>query len=217
MSKNSLKITILVDNPKSWLVTYALQIQDKLSMSHDVSFCNMADNVEQGDILFLLGCTSIIKPEILKRNRYNFVVHESDLPKGRGWSPVSWQVVEGKNKIPIMLIEAAEAVDSGDIYLRDYFSLDGTELLGEIKEKQGKKTVELVLDFMKTWPDITPVSQKGSPQYYRRRTMEDNRLEIDKSISENFKYLRVADNEKFPAWFEIKGQKYILKIEKADF
>ena len=34
-------------------------------------------------------------------NKNNIVVHASDLPKGRGFSPMSWQILEGKNKIKL--------------------------------------------------------------------------------------------------------------------
>ena len=36
---------------------------------------------------------------LLNRNRYNFVVHESDLPKGRGFAPVSWTILEDGKEI----------------------------------------------------------------------------------------------------------------------
>jgi len=50
-------------------------------------------------IVFILGYHKIIKKEYLKNNKYNIVVHESDLPKGKGWVPLFWQILEGKNEI----------------------------------------------------------------------------------------------------------------------
>ncbi|WP_169704463.1 hypothetical protein [Candidatus Kuenenia stuttgartiensis] len=50
------------------------------------------------------------------------------------------------------IIEAEEKLDSGRIYLKDYIELDGTELLPEIKKKQGDKTIDLVLTFLNQWP-----------------------------------------------------------------
>ena len=54
--------------------------------------------------------------EILKKFRNNLVVHASDLPNGKGWSPLTWQILDGKKKIHVSLIEADEKVDSGKIY-----------------------------------------------------------------------------------------------------
>jgi len=211
-----LKISILVDNHNSWIAPYAKDICIQLSEQHDINLYFKASTVPTGDILFLVGCTTIISNIILKRNKLNLVIHESNLPKGRGWSPVSWQVIEGKNKIPIVLFEAQEEVDSGPIYMKEYIELDGTELLPEIKQKQGKKTVELIHKFLEKWPNVKGTPQIGKSSFYPKRTLEDDFLNIEKSIIDNFNHLRVVDNEKFPAWFKFKGQKYILKIYKMN-
>jgi len=212
--KKRLKISILVDNSDSWIVPYARKIKQELAEKYDAELFFKARDIPEGDVLFLLGCISIIPGEILKRNKNNIVIHESDLPKGRGWSPIAWQVMENKNRIPIVLFEAAEEADSGPIYLKDYIQLDGTELLAEIKQKQGEKTAELIYSFLEKWPDIQARPQQGEPSFYRRRTRKDDALDIEKSLIENFNHLRIVDNEKYPAWFEYKGQKYILKIFK---
>lgn len=210
--KDRLTISILVDDPGSWIIPFARDLMERLAKSHRARLYFAASEVGNGDMLFLLGCTSIIPGKVLQKNTHNFVVHESDLPKGRGWSPVSWQILEGKHTIPIVLFEAAEEVDAGPIYLKEYFELDGTELLPEIKRKQGAKTVEMVVKLLEQWPNVTPFPQQGTPDYYPKRTREHDKLDVDKSLAENFDHLRIVDNEKYPAWFEYKGRKYIIKI-----
>lgn len=69
----------------------------------------------------------------LSHNAHNLVVHSSALPHGRGWSPITWQILEGKNEIPTTLIEAGETVDSGCIYARHQMQFKGNELLDEIR------------------------------------------------------------------------------------
>ena len=61
----------------------------------------------------------------------------------------------------------------------------------------------------------TPKPQKGKESFYPKRTAKDSRLDIDKTIKEQFNLLRIADNEEYPAFFEIDNHRYILKIEKA--
>ena len=213
----ALKISILVDNPDSWIVPFAQDIQRQLAEHHDVKLYFKPFEIPDGDILFLLGCTSIFSREILQRNKHNLVIHESDLPKGKGWSPVAWQVLEGKNSIPIVLFEATDELDAGQIYLRDYIELDGTELLPEIKQKQGQKTTELVYKFVEKWPNIRGETEAGEATYYRKRTEKDDELDPEKTVGENFNHLRIVDNEKYPAWFQYEGQKYIIKINKASY
>ncbi|GJQ50494.1 MAG: hypothetical protein K8F34_13345 [Candidatus Kuenenia stuttgartiensis] len=215
-SSNRFKVSILVDDPSSWIVPYVESLSVRIGEQNDVSLYFNAYDIVEGDFLFLLGCTSIIPKQVLNKNKHNLVVHESDLPEGRGWSPVSWQVLEGKNRIPIVLFEAEEKLDSGRIYLKDYIELDGTELLPEIKKKQGDKTIDLVLTFLNQWPDLQPSGQIGMPSYYEKRTTKHDELDISKSIIQNFNHLRIIDNEKHPAWFQLNGHKYILKIYKTD-
>jgi len=215
MGSEILEISILVDDPTSWIVPYARRTAEQLAQRHGCRLFFDADQIPCGDMLFLLGCTSILPAELLARNRHTFVVHESDLPKGRGWSPVSWQVLEGKNKIPIVLFEATDQLDAGPVYLKDYIELDGTELLAEIKHKQGLKTQQLVIKLVELWPDIKPVPQSGQPTYYRRRTRQDDRLDVNKTIAEQFDHLRIVHNEKYPAWFEYRGHEYVLQIHKV--
>ena len=209
-------VTILVDDPSSWMVPWASMLKDKLSPYHNVQMCLSKEKVGSGDFAFLLGCTKIIPKEILIRNKLNLVIHESALPSGRGWSPVAWQVFEGRNEIPVVLFDAREELDSGPIYLRDVIKLSGTELLSEIKHKQGLKTVEMVLRFLTLWPELKPVEQKGGPTFYKRRDHKDDMLDVNKTIAENFDHLRIVDNEKYPAWLELRGRKFKLKIYSCD-
>ena len=40
------------------------------------------------------------------------MIHESDLPHGKGWSPIQWQILEGSDSITITLLDAEDKVDS---------------------------------------------------------------------------------------------------------
>lgn len=210
-----LTIQILIDNPDSWIIPYAELLIVRLSNSeHKVSLKFKHDDISKGDILCLLSCEKKFKNLYL--NNHNIVVHESDLPKGKGWSPLTWQVLEGKNEIPITLFEAAENIDSGLIYLKRIVKLDGTELLNELRIKQGQATIDLIEEFIERYPNNVGKKQEGESTYYKRRELKDSELDINKSIIENFNILRVSDTERYPAYFLYKNCKYILKIVKLE-
>ena len=211
-SKQGYVITLFTDSSDSWIMPWLRRIHEITRPYHDVRICQKKEEIPNGDFTFLLGCTRIIKKEYLERNKHNLVIHESALPKGKGWSPLSWQILEGMNTIPVTLFEADESLDAGSIYLRDFIQLNGDELLPEIKEKQGIKTVELVLRFLSLWPDLEPIPQIGESSFYAKRHHLSDKLDITKTIAEQFNHLRIVDNEQFPAWFEIKRKKYKLKI-----
>jgi len=207
-----MKITILTDNPNSWMLPYVDLLKSRLDQDEVYHVYDSA-KVMDGDILFMLSCERIVNSKILSRNKNNIVVHPSKLPKGRGWSPLAWQILEGSNNIPFSLFEATEGVDEGPVYIIDYLKLKGTELNEEIKDLQGKKVVEMCVRYRKG--KYEPIFQKGEASYYPKRTLNHSELDIDKSLREQFNLLRVVDNEKYPAYFYINEVKYTIKVSKV--
>ncbi len=208
-----LKIQLLIDNINSWILPYAESYSKVLSKKGFISkILNNHLEVENGDILILLSCEK--KFTDLSKNKNNLVVHESDLPMGKGWSPLTHQVLEGKNKIPVTLFEADKSFDGGKIYFKKFIDLNGDELIDELREKQAQMTFYLIDKFLRERSDIIGVKQKGKETFYQRRNPSHSELDINKSILENFNLLRVVDNQRYPAFFIHKNQKYIIKIFK---
>lgn len=211
-----MKITILIGSKTGWFYPYALKLVQLLNKQHSVLLVTNEKKVKKGDLLFILSYPRILSNNILKLNAHNLVVHASKLPKGRGWSPLSWQILEGKDKIPVSLFEAQQAVDSGQIYLQSYISLKGHELIDEIRNKLAVKINKLIVKFVKKCPKIKGKPQIGEPSYYKRRTSFHSQLDINKSLKEQFNLFRIIDNKEYPAFFIYKDKKYILKITKID-
>jgi methionyl-tRNA formyltransferase len=184
--------------------------------SHRVSLVHEQKTIEKGDCLFLLSCENIVSKAVLDLNAHNIVIHASKLPKGRGFAPLTWQILEGKHKIWLSLFEAVEEVDSGPIYLQDYISFEGHELNEEMRTREGEKVVELALRFIDSYSEINGKGQNGESTWYPKRRPKDSELDINKSIRSQFNLLRVSDNERYPAFFYYKGHKYILKIYKDE-
>ena len=205
-------VYVVVDN-QSWIIPYAQELVEEVNALGDKAFfCASYDEVKNGDVAFFLGCLGIASKEVRAQSKINLVVHESDLPEGRGFSPLTWQIIEGKNEIPICLIEAVDTPDAGSIHIRDKIVFKGTELLDELRFQQGKKTVEMCLRFLKNQNEIVARKQIGSPTSFRLRTPTDSQLDINKSIKEQFDLLRTVDNSKYPAFFYIRGKKYKISI-----
>lgn len=99
---SEIKITIVVDNPDSWIMPYVDRLIAILrEQNHEVYFVQHHREIKSGDIAFFLSCGNIVPNETLSLNKNNIVVHESALPQGKGWSPLTWQILEGKNEIPM--------------------------------------------------------------------------------------------------------------------
>lgn len=174
--------------------------------------------IDSHDVLFILNYGKLVPRGILNKNSHNIVVHESDLPNGKGWAPLFWQVLEGKNEIVFTLFEASEEVDSGDIYLKKTLSLTGFELNGELREKQASLTHSMCEEFLNMYhTKLIPMKKNeltGEEEVYRRRWPKDSEVDINKSLSQQFNLLRTVSNTDYPAYFELDGHKYILYIEE---
>jgi spore coat polysaccharide biosynthesis predicted glycosyltransferase SpsG len=207
----------IITTKESWLLKYVIEFEEYLTdLGHSVKVITKADDLRQGDLLFVLSYWGLLRDEALAKHVHNLVVHESALPKGKGWSPLSWQILEEKNKIPVTLFEAVHKVDAGEVYLQGIISLEGHELIDEIRAHQAKATFELCHEFVERYPDIVTDKkpQSGEESFYRRRGPEDSRLDPNKSLLEQFNLLRVVDNESYPAFFERNDVCYRLKIER---
>lgn len=204
---------MVVDND-SWILPHAEElVRSARERGHEAALCRDHGAVGEGDVAFYLGCVKITPPDVLARNRRNLVVHESDLPRGRGFAPMTWQILEGATEIPFALIEAADDVDAGAVVLRDSVALNGTELAHEWRALQGQKSVEMCLAFLDADPEPAGEPQTGEPTIYPRRRPADSRIDPERTIAEQFDHLRVCDNERYPAYFEHRGRRFVLRIE----
>jgi methionyl-tRNA formyltransferase len=206
-----MQVQILIDNPNSWIIPYVEDwVETNKKSFNDFVVLSNPQDVGKGDVLIMLSCEK--KFEQLQLNKYNLVVHESDLPKGRGMSPLTWQILEGKNEIVVSLLEASSDIDAGLVYLKTKIKLKGTELIEELRELQVEATFTLLNEFLLNFPNNIGIEQLGSPSYYARRRRIDSKLDVNKSIIDQFNLLRVVDNERYPAWFEYMNETYEIKI-----
>ena len=208
-------LAVLIDNPNSWMWEHVNEFKKTLAFfTRRIFVYRSAKEFNKGDILFVLSCDRILKPKELEWHRHNIVIHASDLPKGKGWSPVSWQIEQGMNKIPITLFEANPEVDEGNWYLKDFIETQGHELIHEIRHLVFKTLHSMAHRFLSLYP-VKECTQEGEESFFPKRTEKNQELDVNKSIKEQFNTLRICDNERYPAHFTLNGHRYILKITKA--
>ena len=187
-------------------------------MGHDVIIAHSIKDSQPADFCFCLSFGQILPTSVRSQFKHTLVVHGSDLPQGRGWAPMAWQLLEGKNRIPVTLFEAADAVDAGPIYLQEWIALNGTELNHEWRRLQAEAINCLCVQWVGEYPEILNKArmQTGEPSFYPRRKPEHSHLDATKTIAEQFDLLRVVDNERYPAYFEIRGNRYSIRIEEGE-
>ena len=208
------RVTVVTD-ATSWFNTAVEgQVVDWLRRGHLVDWVHRAEAGADAQVCFYLSYSRIMPVEQLGRHWHNLVVHGSDLPHGRGWSPLTWQVLEGRSRLAVTLFEAVEELDAGPVYAQRWVELQGHELIDELRQLQAAKILELCDWAVRDLDDLGEHArpQHGEASFYRRRKPADSRLDPERTIAEQFELLRVVDNDRYPAFFELRDHRYRLHI-----
>jgi methionyl-tRNA formyltransferase len=211
------KISIICSDSTHPVNKYLLQWIDKHSHDHEIELIRKKSELTEGSILFLVSCGEILTESDRASYGVSLVLHASDLPRGRGWSPHIWELADGATSITLSLIEAQDKVDSGNIWKKIHIAVPATYLWDEINHLLFMTELELMDFALKSYGNIESQTQSTvGATYFRLRTREDSRLDVDKTIAAQFDLIRICDPIRFPAFFEYRGQKYTLKLEKLN-
>lgn len=183
---------------------------------HDITLARRKADLSGGDILFLISCAEIVCDKDREAYRTTLVLHASDLPRGRGWSPHIWEIIGGAEVITLSLLEVEDRIDSGRIWKKQAIPVPRHALWDEINALLFAAEIELIDFATGHFEDIAPAAQATDvePTYFRRRTPEDSRLDPDASLAAQFDQIRVCDPHRFPAFFDLRGQRYTLTLER---
>ena len=211
-----MKITILcsyaVHPVNSHLQSWIL----KNKHQHQIDLVRNKTELSDGSLLFLISCSEIVTKSDRRLYEKTLVIHGGDLPLGRGWSPHIWQILGGATEITITILEAEDKVDSGAIWKKIGVSIDKNTLWDEINHAIFENELKLMDFAVDNFNVIKPMSQSVviQPTYHPKRTPADSKIDPKKSIEEQFNLIRVCDPDRFPAYFELHGRKYIIRLEK---
>ncbi|XDZ63100.1 formyltransferase family protein [Alphaproteobacteria bacterium LSUCC0396] len=213
-----MKITVLCSDALHPVNAYLNAWVQEVNGSHNITIARSPAELTSGDFLFLLSCSEVIKAEHKESYCHTLVLHASDLPKGRGWSPHIWDIIQGREVITLSLLEAEDKVDSGRIWLKRKIPVDKTAIWFEVNHVLFEAEIKLINEALINYDKIKPYQQGFDiePTYYRKRTPDDSRVDPHSSISDQFDLIRMCDPDRYPAWFEMHGQRYKLVLEKLD-
>lgn len=183
---------------------------------HEFTLVHKKTDLKGGDVLFLISCAEII--DAPTRSKFNecLVLHCSDLPRGRGWSPHVWEIISGANQVTLCLLEAEDKVDSGRIWNKVTIEIPRNALWYEIDELIFLAEIKLLDITLSNFDQVKPIAQDpyAEPSYWPKRTPLDSEIDVHKSIASQFDQIRVCNPERYPAFFDFRGSSYKLYIEK---
>jgi methionyl-tRNA formyltransferase len=158
------KISIICSSQQHPIYPLLQQWLRKNKQAYAVELVASANELrESGDFLFLISCGELIPAKVRNRFTHTLVLHASDLPEGRGWSPHIWQLIASANYITLSLLEAEDAVDTGRIWAKKRIDIAPHELFDEINAKLFAAEIELMDSAIKHHGAIFPRPQT-SPQ-----------------------------------------------------
>ena len=134
----------------------------------------------------------------------------TDLPYGRGGSPLQNLIVRGHRETMISAIQCMKEIDAGPVYLKKPLSLEGSA--EEIFIRANQIIEEMIVEIMDTNPQPEP--QTGDVVRFTRRKPEDGNWGSAGSLDEVYDYIRMLDAEGYPPAFVRIGN-YKLEFSRA--
>ncbi len=160
---------------------------------------------------------SWIIPEKIYKNYKSILFHMTDLPFGRGGSPLQNLIVQKVYDTKITAIEVVKELDAGKVYHKKDFSIRQGSAQDIFKRVSDIIFFEMIPYILKKQP--VPKSQKGRIVKFKRRKAESS--EILKaslhSLNDLYDHIRMLDAEGYPrAFLKIKNFKITFSgIKKA--
>ena len=133
--------------------------------------------------------------------------HVSDLPKGRGGSPIQNQILNNVKETKITAFKINEQLDSGPICMKKNFSLEGNAKT--ILKNMEITSINMIKKLIKK-KTIKFTKQYGEPTFFKRRKAKQSEIITSKvkTINNMYNFLRMLDAPGYPnAFINLKNFK----------
>lgn len=126
--------------------------------------------------------------------------HMTDVPYGRGGSPLQNLIVRGHTETVLSALRMTDEVDAGPVYAKRPLSLAGTaeEVYARATELSLAMAADLVADPV---DPVDPVPQVGEPVRFDRRTPDQSELPGGLSLDGVVDHVRMLDADGYPRAF----------------
>jgi methionyl-tRNA formyltransferase len=171
-----------------------LELWGHINNKNDFSFNKISSF--KPDLIFIPHWSYIISEKIF--SNFNCVVfHMTDLPFGRGGTPLQNLIVKGFDKTKISALKVTKGIDAGPIYLKSNLKLNGTAQ--DIFYRANKVIEKMIYKIIDS--DLEPKPQSGNVVYFKRRSKDESNLINIDNINTVYDYIRMLDGEGYPNAF----------------
>lgn len=223
LSPKTLKGCITIDDREDSRSQYneILDFCDQINIVPHVliSSKGMKDIIEElkPDICFVINWYYIIDKEILDLAEFGFLgIHNSSLPKYRGFAPLVWAMIQGEKKAGFSIFTLGEGMDEGDIWATDTVLIRETDDIGQvikrIQESLIKIFEDIYIDIL--FGNIIPQKQeKIPPTYCAKRAPKDGIIDWSQSAVTIHNFIRAQARPYAGAYTTYKDK--IMRIWKG--
>lgn len=143
--------------------------------------------------IFFPHWSHIVPKDIIKS--YECVCfHMTDLPYGRGGSPLQNLIIRGIKNTKISALQMSDILDGGPIYTKRNLSLSGKA--ESIYKRASKIIFNIIIELIEENP--IPKAQEGEVTNFNRRTDADSTIDNVKSLEKLFDFIRMLDAQDYP-------------------
>jgi methionyl-tRNA formyltransferase len=135
--------------------------------------------------------------------------HMTDVPYGRGGSPLQNLIVRGHSETKLTALRMTSEFDAGPVYLKKPLRLDGSAL--EIYQRAASLTAVMIEEIISS--DIEPTEQVGEPTVFARRSPAESEIPEDLEPEGVYDFIRMLDAPGYPKAFSRYGK---LRLEFYD-
>lgn len=159
--------------------------------------------------LFFLHWNWKVLPKIFQ-NYECICFHMTDLPYGRGGSPLQNLILRKKKKTMLSAFRMVDKMDAGPIYIKKALSLNGKAEV--IYKRAGKLSWQIIFWIIKKMP--VPKPQKNKALFFKRRNSSQSVLPRNVTMSDVYDYIRMLDAPTYPPAYINYGD-FILEFSDA--
>lgn len=208
---------IVIATVKTWNISNAIELQRNLHKDMKVEIITEQEQLNY-DYMSSFNPTYIffphwswIIPETIYENFSCVVFHMTDLPFGRGGSPLQNLIEMGIENTKISAIVVEKEIDSGSIYLKNELNLNGSA--EEILIRASSIIFnQMIPEIIKNQP--TPRRQEGEITEFERRKPAQSELKQNVSMKQLYDHIRMLDGEGYPKAY-IQFGNYKLFFSRA--
>ncbi len=211
---------IVIATIKSWNVDGAIKLTKRFKDEHEIMIITKREELTYEllrDVnpryVFFPHWSWIIPPQIYE-NFECVVFHMTNLPYGRGGSPLQNLIVRGVENTKISAIKVEEGIDTGDIYLQEDLSLNGSA--SEIFIRASNIVYERMIPLFLSVEKMISHPQVGEVISFKRRGKKDGEMTSNLEMKQIFDYIRMLDGEGYPPAY-IRFGKYRMEFTRASF